>query len=165
MSIIILLTHGQQTIVDDEYAYLAELKWSASYHKKLDKYYARRWNGQKAEYLHRVILSAMLHRPLERTEDVDHINRDRLDNRCENLRLATRSQNNMNSKMKGNNVSGFRGVSWGERNKKWVARITISGKVKHLGLFTSKESAARAFDAAAKKAFGDFARLNFEEEV
>ena len=91
---------------------------------------------------------------------VDHINSDSLDNRRSNLRVCTVSQNNMNSAIGRNNKSGYKGVSWDKTNKKWRAGIKAKGKSVSLGSFNSKKDAARAYNEAAKKAYGEFAKLN-----
>lgn len=87
---------------------------------------------------------------LSSKQDMDHINGDRADNRWENLRLATRSQNmlNKNNALRHDNVSGYRGVSWREETGKWHARITIDGKIVLLGDFRNKEDAVEARKAA-----------------
>jgi hypothetical protein len=93
--------------------------------------------------------------------DVDHVDRDRLNNDLSNLREVTSRENRLNSGMPRNNTSGFRGVCWCKAKQKWFAQIYYEGKKLHLGYFTSKEEAARAYDAAAKELNGEFAQLNF----
>ena len=97
-------------------------------------------------------------------ECIDHINGDPTDNRLENLRIATHRQNlrNQNSTR---GASKFKGVSRNRnsRKKPWRSYIVIDGKQKFLGTFLTQKQAARAYDAAAKKFFGEFARLNFLE--
>lgn len=88
---------------------------------------------------------------------VDHINRNPLDNRRSNLRLCSISQNNMNRQA--TSRSGFKGVS--PNGSGWAAHIKRDRKVRHLGTYRTKEEAARAYDAAAKSLFGEFAFLNF----
>ena len=92
--------------------------------------------------------------------DIDHINRDKSDNRIENLREATRTQNNGNVELLNSNSSGFRGVSFEKRREKYAAYIWIENKKKHLGYFWNAELAANAYNEAAKMHFGEFARLN-----
>ncbi len=92
--------------------------------------------------------------------DIDHINRNRSDNRWCNLREATRSQNNMNRGPTKANKSGFKGVSWSKCNSKWIARIKVGKKYKHLGCFTSKEDAANAYNRASEIVHGDFGYSN-----
>jgi len=97
---------------------------------------------------------------------VDHRNRNTLDNRRENLRLATRSQNSCNSRIdKSKATSQFRGVQYWKRRGRWVAKIKHKGKETWLGSFDNEIDAARAYDDAAKKYHGEFARLNLPDEI
>ena len=96
---------------------------------------------------------------------VDHINGDGLDNRRANLRGATAAQNSANARLRRDSTSGFKGVHRnGPRGLPWRAQIHKGGKKHHLGLFESPEVAARAYDAAARELFGEFARTNFPLE-
>lgn len=88
---------------------------------------------------------------------VDHLDRDRTNNRWGNLRLATDSLNNANTPARRNNASGFKGVSLVKRSGRYAARI----KRQHIGYFSTPEAAAMAYDAAALEAWGGFAYLNF----
>ncbi len=106
------------------------------------------WDGSKRMLLHRAILNA----PVDM--QVDHINGDPLDNRRENLRLATPSQNSANYKTR-----EYKGVR--RRWRKYSARVQHGGEVKHLGMFSTAEEAARAYDRAAFEIWGEYARLNF----
>ena len=92
-------------------------------------------------------------------DQIDHVNGDRSDNRFCNLREATNSQNQANRRCEATSTSGVKGVSWDRRCRRWQAQISINGKPKHLGGFTSKEEAARAYAAAAIALRGEFARL------
>jgi hypothetical protein len=110
-------------------------------------------------YLHRQLLSA---RP---GELVDHENGNGLDNRRENLRLATVAENAANRLARPRDIP-YRGVYRSRAGSKpYKAMITVAGKCKHLGWFARMEDAARAYDAAAFAAFGRFARLNFADQL
>jgi hypothetical protein len=158
------LTQGKVAIVDDEWACLAEFKWTARRDRDSDRWYARRGGPDGREIkMHRVILGIT-----DRRLDTDHKNGDGLDNRDENLRPATRSQNLANQRVNRQNTSGFKGVYWdsgtGSRNKRWRARIKVNGKSRPLGGFASREEAGRAYDAAAREIHGEFACVNFPRE-
>lgn len=95
----------------------------------------------------------------------DHKNRNGLDNQRHNLRPATPSQNTANNPGKQGRRSRFKGVSWQasrQSPRKWRAQIK-AGKFRHLGYFTDEAEAARAYDAAAREAFGEYAYLNFPD--
>ena len=92
------------------------------------------------------------------TKDIDHINGNRADNRIENLREATRSENSCNSKLRSNNVSGIKGISWHNAAKKWEASINVNGIKKYLGIFDSKDLAELVITEARNKYHGEFAR-------
>lgn len=109
-------------------------------------------------YLHRLIL------PGADGRHVDHVNGDTLDNRRENLRVASHTENTRNSSVPRNNTSGFKGVSkatW--VTGRWRATIRIDGKQAFLGVFDTPEEAAIAYDEAAKNHYGEFAHLNFPD--
>ena len=102
-----------------------------------------------------------LHRLLLDVKDgdiVDHANRDKLDNRKQNLRIATPSENTQNSKISKHNKSGFIGVWWDKDRKKWEVQIRLNGKSKKIGRFTNLEKAIKARLEAELEYFGeDFA--------
>jgi len=99
---------------------------------------------------HRVIM-AMVNNKWP-PNDVDHINGNRADNRITNLRCATRRENMKNRSLSKNNKSGYQGVSWCKRNKKWVARIKHEGRQKHIGYFLDLLDAVRARRIAERNA-------------
>lgn len=109
--------------------------------------------------LHRAVMERILDGPIPRGREVDHRNLNRLDNRRSNLRMATRQQNSANCSRK--SASRFRGVTWDKARGKWAAGVKIDYVRHNLGRFDNEEDAARAYDAAARVAFGEFARLNF----
>lgn len=90
--------------------------------------------------------------------EIDHIDRDGLNDRIENLRLATRSENQCNQGPKGKKK--YRGVSRAHSASGWVAHIWIDGRCKHLGTFSTPESAALTYNEAAKRFYGEFAYQN-----
>ena len=98
-------------------------------------------------------------------EFIDHIDGNRRNNKIGNLREATRSQNISNSKLKNNNTSGFKGVSWNKSVNKWVAGIRFNRKKIHLGCFHNKQDAYAVYCEAAKKYFGEFAKPCFKEDL
>jgi hypothetical protein len=104
-------------------------------------------------YLHRELL------PPGEGKVVDHINGDRLDNRRRNLRVVSVGQNNANGQDRPRR-SGFRGVYWHGPSRRWVGQISVAGRLRHLGLFDDPEKAARAYDLAARAAWGPLARTN-----
>ncbi len=96
---------------------------------------------------------------LPASQDIDHANGIRSDNRWSNLRLATRSQNNMNGKIPVNNKSGYRGVSWRKDTQKWHARIYVNRKPRLLGDYDTLKEAAAARAAAERELCGAYSSL------
>jgi hypothetical protein len=92
------------------------------------------------------------------TKDIDHIDGNRANNKVDNLREATRSQNMGNARLWAHNTSGAKGVSWHRRTNKWQATITFNRRNHHLGYFTSIEAAHAAYCASARVHFGEFHR-------
>jgi hypothetical protein len=92
--------------------------------------------------------------------DIDHKNNIRNDNKWENLRLATKSQNLMNTGVYKSNTVGYKGVHKRKNWNKWRARIIVNGKRLHLGDFNTPEEAALAYNEAAIKYHKEFANLN-----
>lgn len=85
------------------------------------------------------------------TNQIDHINRVRDDNRLCNLREATNQENSWNTNKRKDNTSGYRGVCWDKRTKKWQANIAINGNKKHIGHFDTPETAHAAYLAAKEE--------------
>ena len=106
-----------------------------------------------------------MHQLITGRTGTDHVNMDGLDNQRSNLRPATQSQNMGNTRSHAGSSSPFKGVCWDRQHQKWLAQICVAGRRAYLGRFTGEEDAARAYDAAAREAFGSFARLNFEEDA
>jgi hypothetical protein len=103
----------------------------------------------------------MIHRlVLPDAKQINHINGNGLDNRRENLRSVTSAENHRNSRKRTRATSQFKGVHWLVQGKKWRAMIYVNGKQRHLGCFARETDAALAYDVAARKHFGEFARPN-----
>jgi hypothetical protein len=160
------------TLISDVDADLRACRWTISRNSS-GKFYAMRNthpDGRRrpvSKKLHRVILERVLGRKLDRSEQVDHINGDSLDNRRENLRLASALENSRNAKKRVDNSSGFRGVCKHHSIPgRWKAQINDgSGRRTYLGHFASPGEAAAAYDRAALEHHKDFARLNFPTET
>lgn len=114
-------------------------------------------------YMAHRLIWIMHHGDLSSDEQIDHANRIKVDNRLQNLRRATSSQNNHNKAAKVGCTSTFKGVHWSSGKRKWRAQIKIGGKLMHLGYFFDEAAAAKTYDAKASELYGDFAALNFPE--
>lgn len=111
--------------------------------------------NRKMAYVHQVVF-LMRHGYLP--DYIDHVDGDSTNNRIENLRPATQSQNIVNSRLKKNNTSGYKGVTYRKDTGKWRAAIMVNGKHISLGSYFTKEEAYEAYKAGAQKHFGEFAR-------
>ena len=135
----ILLTKGKRVVVDDDdYAYLKRKRWYT--HTNNGGHYAARTEEKRTVFLHNVIMQ-----PTDNLV-VDHINRNSLDCRKENLRLITRGENLRNrTKIRGTSL--FYGVAYFTTNK-WRAYVTVNSKHLHLGLYPTEKLAALAYNVA-----------------
>ncbi len=111
-------------------------------------------SGGKPIKMHRLILSA------PKGIYVDHIDGNPLNNTIENLRMCRKQQNEFNTKIRMDNSSGYKGVSFSKSKRLYRAYINRDGKQYFLGYFLTKEEAAVAYNEAAVVLFGEFARLN-----
>jgi len=162
----IYLGEGIWTILDEEdYYRLRSFKWIVhGSGRSGENLYAVRF---KLVEPYKTTLVSM-HREIMKPTDnrfVDHINCNSLDNRRSNLRFVTRTQNGQNRRKKKNTTSRFVGVNFSKPESKWRCRISYQGKRIQLGRFASEIAAARAYDQAAKKYYGEFARLNFPQKA
>lgn len=156
---IILQNSDKVTLVDDEdFVWLNIYKWylSKNGYAVRDQYIGGK---RYTLYMHKEITQ----RRMYINEEIDHEDRNKLNNQKENLRIATRTQNHANREKYKRNSSGYKGVSWHNRNSKWVANIRINRKSIYIGSFEDIEEAARAYDQKAKELFGEFACTNFPE--
>lgn len=107
--------------------------------------------------LHRLIMNA------PKGVVIDHINRNKLDNRKCNLRICTQQQNSMNRGLQSNNTSGITGITWSKVANKWQARIKINKQLKHLGYFDDLEKAIEVRKQAEIKYFGEYRNKDNED--
>lgn len=140
-------------VVDDEdFESTNKHRWCAM--KNKHGFYAVRrivtGAGKRLSYMHKVIMGAA------RGQVVDHKDRNTLDNRKGNLRFATKGQDNANRGKRADNTTGFKGAKYNRRRGTWSAAV----KGKHIGVFPDGLSAAKAYDEAAVKCFGEFAVTN-----
>ena len=146
--------------VDDVDADLADERWRLSDRGKYGSYCDCNRRGAE-RYMHRVILQRKLGRELiPGLEFTDHVNGNGLDNRRDNLRVASKRQNMANRAKRSGFTSAFLGVSV-FRDGRWIAKIRDGSRLqRHLGVFDTEAEAARAYNAAASEVHGEFARLN-----
>ena len=144
------------TMVDDEdFEYLNQWKWLCSNNLYVIKvFYNRKEQKKTFKLMHREIMK------IPKGMYTDHINHDTLDNRKCNLRICTNQENSFNSKLNKNNTSGYKGVSWEERRKKWRASINKNQKQIHSRYFDNELKAAKQYDIWAKELFKQFANFN-----
>ena len=155
---------GIYTVIDTEdYFKVEDYSWTATTWKHLTyvKTNFRLFNSYRVtKKLHQLIL------PVSEGKEVDHKNGNGLDNRKDNLREATPTQNSQNSKKQNNKShSQYKGVFWAKDRNKWRAGISFNEKYTILGTFTDEIEAAKAYDKKAKELHGEFARLNFPKYI
>lgn len=150
------LTKGMVALVDDEdYQLISKYKWYATLNEDGKHYAKRRTSTKHQVYLHREIMKA------SSGVEIDHIDGNGLNNQKSNLRYCIRRQNAMNTiKRKPSATSKYKGVCWHKGGKKWQSQIHPSGRSILLGLFKNEIDAAIAYNKAAMKHYGEFARLN-----
>lgn len=151
-----------ETIFDLKYKDQIEsskLKWGLS----SKGYVATTWidtDGLRQHIsLHQAIVQ-LSGQTVENDQEIDHKDNNPLHNLENNIRICNSSQNQQNIKMQKNNTSGYKGVTWYKPTQKWQAQIRANGKKYHLGYFEDIKDAARAYNAAAIKYYGEFAQLN-----
>lgn len=154
--VMIQLTQGKFALIDRaDWPLVAHRTWCAK-QGKAGNWYAisgcsPKSRGTGRKYMHKMILQ---------TEDrVDHIDGNGLNNRRNNLRITTLAQNNRNRRPQ--NGATLKGAYWHKKKKLWHARISVNNRDVFLGYFDNQIDAVRAYDQAALKYYGEFARLNF----
>lgn len=158
-SVWITLTKGELCRVDVEHAgWLSQWNWCSNGTAADNRYVTRNTYAPRRQKhtLHRTLMSHVGFDIEGLT--VDHINGDGFDNRVENLRVCCGRSNSKNRKKSSNNTSGFKGVTWHAKCKKWRAAIRVDGVDHSLGLHHTPELASRAYQAAAARYFGQFKR-------
>jgi hypothetical protein len=149
------LAAGRVAVIDDEdFDLVSQFKWHVTFTKSSGPYAAScsKINGAwKTFSMHKLITDWPL---------TDHEDGDGLNNQRSNLRPATNGQNGANMKVKAAKSSQYKGVSWRRDRNKWQAAIKIDRRQRNLGFFTDELEAARAYDRAARDAWGPYARVN-----
>lgn len=121
-----------------------------AYGQSYDFFYAGTFINSKCVLLHRFIMNA------SKGDEVDHQDRNTLNNRKSNLRDCTKSTNAINSKLHNTNTSGYRGVAWSNKDNKWMAYMYKKNKFINLGYFNNAEEAYKKRTIAEKEYYGDF---------
>lgn len=145
------VTRYEIILDDSDYILYKNTTWHVRISRPSGNLYAQ---NNKSQQLHRLIMDA------PKGKDVDHINGNGLDNRRCNLRLCSRADNCKNRRLSKNNRSGYNGVSWYRDRNQWRAKIQLNHKTIALGYYKNPVDAAKAYNQAAIKYFGEFARLN-----
>ncbi len=160
----IKLTQGKFAIVDDiDYEKLSRFMWQAAkkkYKKVVYGFTVQRscrcpFNQKRTIFMHRQIMSC------PRGKVVDHIDHNPLNNQRTNLRICSKGKNNLNKLPYAKGSSKYKGVSWHYPLRKWRSQIQLNNQRHSLGYFIDEIKAAKIYDIAAKKLFGEFAHLNF----
>jgi hypothetical protein len=150
------LTQGYVAIVDDEdYDRLSQFKWRVHLHRYTA--YAKRWDYNssppKVVYMHREILGC------QKGQQADHRDGNGLNNSRSNLRMASHAQNMQNCRRSKKNTTGFKGVYFDRRKKKFHVLIRVNGARNFIGYFDTPEKAHAAYCEAAEKYHQEFARF------
>jgi hypothetical protein len=147
----ITLKCGSVILVDnDDYKELVKFKWLKTIHG----YASSSLGAGRREYMHRLVLNA------KPGQEIDHINGNKLDNRKENLRVVTRSQNARNMKPHKDGSSKYKGVYWDKTRKSFRVQVCSFGKRYYGGSFKDEKEAGRKYNELAIKIHGEYAYLN-----
>lgn len=151
---------GKFAIIDDKYLKLvSKYSWHLKSNGYASAYFGGGRKNTKRIYLHHLITGKI------KGKYTDHINNNKLDNRINNLRIATYSENSINSKKRKNGTSAYKGVSWNNKRKEWASQLTLKYKNYFLGWFKKEIHAAMAYDLWARELHGEFAKLNFPNAI
>ncbi len=156
-SLLVTTAGGQFRVDAGTEAILREHRWYVDRGARSIPYVRAGVGRGSHVYLHRLLLDAPA------GMQVDHVSGDSLDNRVANLRLCGQRGNQANQRVAGHGASRYKGVVASGRRRPWVAQIGVDYRGIYLGSFMSEKDAALAYDAAARRYFGEFARLNFPE--
>lgn len=144
-------TNGTESMVDDEdFEFLDQWNWRLS----TSGYFIHSVVGKKAIIMHRLILQK--HNLYKYGLEVDHINRNRIDNRKENLRMCTSSQNKGNVGPLKSNKTGYKGVAWKRLRNQWEVHISFNKKYMFLGYFNDPKEAGDAYIKKHKELYGEY---------
>jgi hypothetical protein len=159
-TVLVPLSQGKFAIIDAGDANRV-LGFNWSYRQHRGREYAIRAlpGGRRNVFMHVELMG-----PLPDGFEVDHIDGNGLNNRRNNMREATRHQNMHNARGRRVSRSGYKGVSLNACSGRWIARIFLEGRQRSLGCYDTAEEAARAYDAAAREAWGEFAFANFKHD-
>jgi hypothetical protein len=164
-TVTIPLTRGQVAYIDeDDLPRVSLYKWYANWNVTTKSYYARGYvvtedGKRKMMYMHRFLMN----NPVGFV--VDHINRNSLDNREENLRVCTQADNSKNKRIKSENTSGHTGVCFDNTRGRWLAQLSSNGNRILSERFPTKEEAVRAYEKAAAEHHREFSSIQAESEV
>lgn len=157
MTIEVPLTRSYVALVDEaDWPLISQIKWHVLISPRCNTPYAVA--HKRSLSMHLLLMGAV------KGQRVDHRDGNGLNNRRQNLRFATNSQNIANMRTRGGS-SQYKGVYYDKRAGRWKAQIGFNGKRIPIGRYAFEEDAARAYDAKAAELFGEFARLNFPSEA
>lgn len=150
--------HYEVIIDKEDFGRCSKLQWNIRpYKRNIKNWYT---SNYKVGLLHRFLVSA------PKGMQVDHINRDTLNNRKDNLRICSNKENTRNTTpIRDNNTSGHKGVMWDKRTEKWMSYIMVNYKFKNLGYYNDFDEAVEVREQAERSYFGEYSALVQEEKL